>query len=40
VAAFAALQRRYGYGGRDADSIPGMTSLTRLGTAHGFTTTS
>ncbi|WP_411144372.1 GH25 family lysozyme [Streptomyces sp. x-80] len=40
VAAFAALQRRYGYSGRDADGIPGVTSLTRLGTAHGFTTTS
>ncbi|MFJ7523893.1 peptidoglycan-binding protein [Streptomyces griseus] len=37
VAAYAALQRRYGYTGRDADGIPGRTTLTRLGKAHGFT---
>ncbi|MEV6081102.1 N-acetylmuramoyl-L-alanine amidase [Streptomyces sp. NPDC052069] len=35
--AYAALQRRYGYSGRDADGIPGKTTLTRLGKAHGFT---
>ncbi|WP_275462053.1 N-acetylmuramoyl-L-alanine amidase [Streptomyces noursei] len=39
VTAYAALQRRYGYTGRDADGIPGITSLTRLGAAHGFTVT-
>ncbi|WP_228988584.1 peptidoglycan-binding protein [Streptomyces sp. DH8] len=37
VAAYAKLQRRYGYTGRDADGIPGRTTLTRLGKAHGFT---
>lgn len=37
VAAYARLQRRYGYTGRDADGIPGRTTLTRLGKAHGFT---
>ncbi|MFZ4264513.1 peptidoglycan-binding protein [Streptomyces arboris] len=37
VAAYARLQRRYGYKGRDADGIPGRTTLTRLGKAHGFT---
>jgi len=39
VAAYAALQRRYGYSGTDADGIPGKTSLTRLGKDHGFTVT-
>jgi Putative peptidoglycan binding domain. len=33
VAAYAALQRRYGYRGADADGIPGKASLTRLGAA-------
>jgi hypothetical protein len=28
--AYAALQRRYGYSGKDADGVPGITSLTRL----------
>ncbi|WP_405856108.1 GH25 family lysozyme [Streptomyces sp. NBC_01515] len=37
VAAYAALQRRYGYSGADANGIPGEASLTRLGKAHGFT---
>lgn len=37
VHAYAALQQRYGYTGTDADGIPGMSSLTRLGKAHGFT---
>jgi LysM repeat protein len=37
--AYALLQRRYGYSGADADGIPGMTSLKRLGRAHGFTVT-
>ncbi|MFE9300508.1 LysM peptidoglycan-binding domain-containing protein [Streptomyces sp. NPDC006856] len=35
--AYALLQRRYGYRGKDADGLPGMTSLKRLGKAHGFT---
>ncbi|AXI77244.1 N-acetylmuramoyl-L-alanine amidase [Peterkaempfera bronchialis] len=39
VTAYAALQRRYGFSGADADGIPGRTSLTRLGAAHGFTVT-
>ncbi|MEU3289884.1 CHAP domain-containing protein [Streptomyces longwoodensis] len=34
--AYALLQERYGYSGDDADGIPGMTSLKRLGKAHGF----
>ncbi|WP_329131750.1 GH25 family lysozyme [Streptomyces sp. NBC_01476] len=37
VAAYAAYQRRLGYTGADADGIPGKTSLTKLGTKHGFT---
>jgi hypothetical protein len=36
LGAYAALQRRYGYTGSDADGIPGRTSLTRLGDRHGF----
>lgn len=39
VAAYAAWQRRLGYRGKDADGIPGMTSLKKLGTKHGFTVT-
>lgn len=39
VAAYAAWQRRCGYSGKDADGIPGQTTLKRLGTAHGFTVT-
>lgn len=35
--AYALLQKRYGYTGNDADGYPGMTSLKRLGKAHGFT---
>lgn len=34
--AYALLQHRYGYSGKDADGIPGKASLTRLGKAHGF----
>lgn len=34
--AYAALQRRYGYSGSDADGIPGRSSLERLGKRHGF----
>lgn len=36
IAAFKRWQQRLGYTGRDADDIPGMTSLTRLGTGRGF----
>lgn len=34
--AYALYQQRLGYSGDDADGIPGMTSLKRLGKAHGF----
>lgn len=37
VRAYGAWQRRLGYTGRDADGIPGMTSLKKLGSRHGFT---
>ncbi|MFE4519640.1 peptidoglycan-binding protein [Kitasatospora sp. NPDC056783] len=37
IAAYSALQSRYGYSGQQADGIPGVQSLTRLGEAHGFT---
>lgn len=37
VSAYAAYQRKLGYSGSDADGIPGMTSLSKLGAAHGFT---
>ena len=37
VEAYAALQRRYGFSGADANGIPGRTTLRRLGTRHGFT---
>lgn len=36
VTAYAAWQRRLGYTGRDADGIPGRTSLERLGAKHNF----
>lgn len=36
VAAYAAWQRRLGYTGSDADGIPGMTSLKKLGAKYGF----
>jgi peptidoglycan hydrolase-like protein with peptidoglycan-binding domain len=36
VTAYAAWQRRCGFSGADADGIPGMTTLRRLGAAHGF----
>ncbi|MFF4177659.1 N-acetylmuramoyl-L-alanine amidase [Streptomyces sp. NPDC001750] len=36
VTAYAAWQRRLGYTGRDADGIPGITTLKRLGKVHGF----
>lgn len=37
VKAYAAWQKRLGYTGKDADGIPGKTSLTKLGDKHGFT---
>ncbi|MFF4489405.1 N-acetylmuramoyl-L-alanine amidase [Streptomyces sp. NPDC001544] len=40
LTAYAALQRRYGYSGSDADGIPGKASLQRLGDKHGFAVTS
>ncbi|MDQ0992155.1 N-acetylmuramoyl-L-alanine amidase [Streptomyces sp. V3I7] len=36
VDAYAKWQRHLGYSGSAADGIPGMTSLTQLGRAHGF----
>ncbi|CAM5717950.1 N-acetylmuramoyl-L-alanine amidase [Streptomyces fumanus] len=36
VDAYAKWQRRLGYRGKDADGIPGKTSLARLGAKHGF----
>lgn len=36
VAAYATWQRRLGYGGSDADGIPGLTSLSKLGAKWGF----
>lgn len=35
--AYSLWQQRLGFRGRDADGIPGMTSLKRLGDRHGFT---
>jgi hypothetical protein len=35
--AYALYQQRLGYRGKDADGLPGMTSLKRLGERHGFT---
>jgi hypothetical protein len=34
--AYAGWQRKLGYTGKDADGIPGATSLGRLGTKYGF----
>lgn len=34
--AYSLLQQRYGYRGKDADGLPGMSSLKRLGQRHGF----
>lgn len=36
VSAYAGWQGKCGYRGRDADGIPGMTTLAKLGSAHGF----
>ncbi|MFI6157146.1 peptidoglycan-binding protein [Kitasatospora sp. NPDC051170] len=40
IAAYAAWQRRCGYGGSAADGLPGRDSLQRLGAAGGFAVTS
>jgi hypothetical protein len=39
IAAYSAWQRRLGYSGSAADGIPGRTSLSKLGSKHGFTIT-
>jgi hypothetical protein len=39
VRAYARWQQRLGYRGRDADGIPGATSLRRLGAKYGFNVT-
>jgi hypothetical protein len=36
VTAYAKWQQHLGYTGKDADGIPGKTSLTKLGQRHGF----
>jgi hypothetical protein len=36
VAAYAKFQRKLGFKGTDADGIPGLTSLTKLGQQHNF----
>lgn len=37
VTAYRKWQQRLGYSGKDADGIPGMSSLKSLGNKHGFT---
>ena len=37
VDAYAAFQRRQGFTGANADGIPGQSTLTALGSRHGFT---
>lgn len=39
VTAYAAWQRRLGYGGPEADGVPDHPSLTELGQRHGFSVT-
>jgi hypothetical protein len=39
VVAYKAWQKRLGYSGTSADGIPGKTSLSKLGSKHGFTVT-
>ncbi|MER8068375.1 N-acetylmuramoyl-L-alanine amidase [Streptomyces sp. NPDC094034] len=39
IAAYASWQRRYGHTGRDANGIPGRTTLTALAQRNGFTVT-
>ncbi len=36
VAAYAQWQKKLGYAGKDADGIPGSSTLKKLGSAHGF----
>lgn len=36
ISAYAGWQGKCGYRGRDADGIPGMTTLSKLGANHGF----
>jgi len=36
IAAYGQWQRRLGFTGKDADGIPGLETLTRLGSRHGF----
>lgn len=36
IAGYKAFQKSLGYSGKDADGIPGLTSLTKLGARHGF----
>jgi peptidoglycan hydrolase-like protein with peptidoglycan-binding domain len=36
VKAYAAWQKRLGYSGKDADGIPGKSTLTALGAKYGF----
>lgn len=36
ITAYAGWQGKCGYRGRDADGIPGMTTLSKLGAGHGF----
>lgn len=37
VKAYSAWQKKLGYKGKDADGIPGATTLKKLGSKHGFT---
>lgn len=36
-AAYSKWQKKLGYTGKDADGVPGLTSLRKLGAKHGFT---
>ena len=36
-AAYSKWQKKLGHKGKDADGIPGLTSLRKLGAKHGFT---
>lgn len=37
IRAYGQWQRRLGFSGKDADGVPGMDSLKKLGLKHGFT---
>lgn len=39
IRAYSQYQRSLGYRGSDANGVPGITSLTRLGNAYGFSVT-